>query len=384
VAREQLRKLLAEVFTQDMQAREEQSREIETRLAKLRKQYKEREAAKDQIIDLQLKVIEQDAAGLGFPTGESKGTPATSNRDSADSIGTRRQVGGANPHNHQPVKDNGAYFPGSPGTPAVWKEKLAETERANPTAWGNEVDGLQVGLGYYPGQKRAYRHGETVRLVVRLRNVGQNRVQFPFVPTHLAEALPTLTDSEGNAVPLGQPPTQERRHARQSIILSPGSEVELTEITLVLKPVSEKNAAPDERQTIERARKRSLTLYGSGRFHIQYGTTDGESALAGVFNFDPNLSKLVTGKLELDVQSDSHADDKTQSDVRDNKVIAPADESVAFTERHRRNSVAQLQGAWICVSAGNNERQLGEEELGSLDLQLTIFGRRSHDQLQRQ
>src|SRR5262245_10102868 len=32
------------------------------------------------------------------------------------------------------------------------------------TAWGKEVNGLQAGLGFHPGQKRAYRHGETVKL----------------------------------------------------------------------------------------------------------------------------------------------------------------------------------------------------------------------------
>lgn len=66
-AREQLRKLLAEIFAQDMQMREQQAAEIESRLAKLRQQYQARVKVKDEIIDLQLKVIEQDAAGLGFP-----------------------------------------------------------------------------------------------------------------------------------------------------------------------------------------------------------------------------------------------------------------------------------------------------------------------------
>jgi uncharacterized protein (TIGR03067 family) len=54
-----------------MQAREKHAAEIESRLARLRKQYQEREAAKDKIIDLQLQVIESDAAGLGFPGASS-------------------------------------------------------------------------------------------------------------------------------------------------------------------------------------------------------------------------------------------------------------------------------------------------------------------------
>jgi len=67
VAKDALRKALSDLFTQDMHVREVQAREIETRLAKLRQQYQAREKAKDEIIDLQLQVLEKNAAGLGFP-----------------------------------------------------------------------------------------------------------------------------------------------------------------------------------------------------------------------------------------------------------------------------------------------------------------------------
>jgi hypothetical protein len=70
-ARTELRQLLAGIFARDMQMREKQAAEIESRLGKLRQQYQVREKVKDEIIELQLKVIEQDAAGLGFPSGQS-------------------------------------------------------------------------------------------------------------------------------------------------------------------------------------------------------------------------------------------------------------------------------------------------------------------------
>ena len=38
-----------------------------------------------------------------------------------------------------------------------------EKEKETFTAWGTEVDGLQAGLGYQPGHKRACSHGEIVR-----------------------------------------------------------------------------------------------------------------------------------------------------------------------------------------------------------------------------
>lgn len=86
-ARAQLRKLLSDIFAQDMREREQTAAEIESRLAALRKQYQSREKVKDEIIDLQLKVIEQDAAGLGFPGGESF-VPTRSSRAGGSKFGS--------------------------------------------------------------------------------------------------------------------------------------------------------------------------------------------------------------------------------------------------------------------------------------------------------
>jgi hypothetical protein len=77
VAREKLRSELVDVFNDDMRYREKQAKEIEERLARLKAQFESRQKAKDQIIDLQMKVLEQEADGLGFPGGQ---TPATSHR----------------------------------------------------------------------------------------------------------------------------------------------------------------------------------------------------------------------------------------------------------------------------------------------------------------
>jgi hypothetical protein len=89
-AREALRKVLAQVFADDMRAREKQAAEIESRLAKLRQQYQEREHVKDRIIDLQLQVLEQEAAGLGFPGGPSTAAvPPTPVRGPSDTIPSR-------------------------------------------------------------------------------------------------------------------------------------------------------------------------------------------------------------------------------------------------------------------------------------------------------
>lgn len=70
-AREELRKVLADIFTADMQQRERKAKEIEARVKQLRDQYDAREEAKDEIIDLQLQLLEKQAAGLEFPGGAS-------------------------------------------------------------------------------------------------------------------------------------------------------------------------------------------------------------------------------------------------------------------------------------------------------------------------
>lgn len=131
-ARAQLKQLLSEIFTQDMQAREKQAAEIESRLAILRKQYQERKAAKDKIIDLQTQVIEADAAGLGFPGGHSSAatppTPIRSNRSNLPASTTdpliRRGQSGAN----VPAKGVDAH------DPIPQERTLEEAKQTRPAA----------------------------------------------------------------------------------------------------------------------------------------------------------------------------------------------------------------------------------------------------------
>src|SRR6266550_2561113 len=55
------------------------------------------------------------------------------------------------------------------------------------TAWGKEVGGLQAGLGFRPGEHRVYHHGETVTLVVRVRNVSKEEVKFQYLKEFFME-----------------------------------------------------------------------------------------------------------------------------------------------------------------------------------------------------
>jgi RNA polymerase sigma factor (sigma-70 family) len=172
-----------------------------------------------------------------------------------------------------------------PVEPAAKQEKDHEAF----TAWGKEIGGVQAGLGFRPGQRRAYKTGESVRLVVRVRNVGQKAVTFSYFNEFFYENPPSTTDGEGTPVYLegfgftGEPKLMERN-------LAPGTEVELCEMSLRLPPAGDKGKA-----------RPVWTLFGTGKFRLQYENVGGGNVGTGEIKFDPVLGKLPTGKLELEV-----------------------------------------------------------------------------------
>jgi RNA polymerase sigma factor (sigma-70 family) len=174
---------------------------------------------------------------------------------------------------------------------AEFEVKAAQAESV--TAWGKEVGGLQAGLGFHPGQKRAYRHGETVPLVVRVRNVSQNNVKFYYHVEFLEETTPAVTDANGNAIPVQRKITAGGIQGLGQVDLAPGKETELYELRLILKPAS------------EQAEKMLRALYGTGTFQIQYKQVDRiRSATEELYLDEPILDKLATGKLELEVKDE--------------------------------------------------------------------------------
>jgi RNA polymerase sigma factor (sigma-70 family) len=157
------------------------------------------------------------------------------------------------------------------------------------TAWGKEINGLQAGVGFPAGQNRAYRHGETVTLVVRIRNVGKEEVKFQYVPAFFKENLPTVIDAAGQPVPLQAFLGTEILHPSADVTLAPGKEVELYEWRAALRPASETKNPNFE------------IIYGTGKFSIQYERVLGNTTVSAI-KIDAALSKLATGKLELEVK----------------------------------------------------------------------------------
>lgn len=150
------------------------------------------------------------------------------------------------------------------------------------TAWGKEVGGLQAGLGFPAGQRRAYAPGETVKLVVRVRNIGKDEVKFRYSKESFFETPPSVTDGEGKPVPL------KRRIASGFVALlettlAPGKEIELAEVKL------------EPRTATQSVHEGQWNLFTTGKFSVWY------DQLADPAN-DKTLSKIATGKLDLEIK----------------------------------------------------------------------------------
>jgi RNA polymerase sigma factor (sigma-70 family) len=201
-----------------------------------------------------------------------------------------------------------------PVEPAAKQEK--EKDKEAVTAWGKEVGGLQAGLGFLPGQKRAYHHGETVTLVVRVRNVCKEEVKFQYLRQFFWENAPTVTDGKGKPV--------DFRYGWLDTAIFP-------------IPV-DVNLAPGKEIVLGEEVKLLTTLLGTGKFSVQYERVFGNSSV-GKITLDPILSQLATGKLELEIKAEKPAQ---KQDEQSRRASPPG----------ARKSVA-CKRAWASVPAKN-------------------------------
>ncbi len=199
------------------------------------------------------------------------------------------------------LSDNGSVRQLDIATPIVTDEESlqqlaalipATTEKAAFTAWGKEVGGLQAGLGFKAGEQRVYHHGETVNIVLRIRNVGKADVEFKHIRAFFVENPPAITDADGKPVQLPKYEAQGA-HGPRSLTIAPGKEVELYEWKLDLRP-----SAPRLGRNIKFS-----TLYGTGKFNLQFERIVGRTS-SNPQDPNPAFKDLATGKLELEVKED--------------------------------------------------------------------------------
>jgi len=165
-----------------------------------------------------------------------------------------------------------------PVEPATKPEKEKETV----TAWGKEADSMQVGIRF--GKDRVYKVGETLTLIVRLRNNGKKDLPFFYDAEYFQKNPPLITNAAGKPVKI-----KERNifGIIERSSLAPGKEVDLCILTLDFRPDA------------DRKKDETWTLYGTGKFCIQYKDVPvvGEPLQAPT-------AVHATGKLELEVKAD--------------------------------------------------------------------------------
>jgi len=173
-----------------------------------------------------------------------------------------------------------------------------EKEKEGFTAWGKEVGVLQAGLGFRPGEKRAYGHGETVTLVVRVRNVGKKQVEFQYRKEFFKENPAIVTDADGKKLPGYKSLFTPLEHVPVEVSLAPGKEIELASEQYQLMPIKERGKGHAGR---------FLPLWmGTGKVSVQYNRLFGNTS-GGRIKVDPDLLDLATGSLELEITEKKEA-----------------------------------------------------------------------------
>ncbi len=188
--------------------------------------------------------------------------------------------------------------------------RLYTLKRRADTEWGEAVGGVQAGLGFRPGEHRAYRHYETATLVVRVRNVGKEKVRLQHPARFFLETPPAVTDTGGKPVVVGafaEPAGGKEQTGRD---VAPGEEVEIATVPIELRPPAEQFGINGVRPG--GVRPKHPPLYGTGKFVFRYERL----APAGTDNV---MGKLSTGKLGLTVRA--AADPAGAREVTDEELI---------------------------------------------------------------
>jgi RNA polymerase sigma factor (sigma-70 family) len=178
--------------------------------------------------------------------------------------------------------------------PVPAAKKVQEKQKEAFTAWGKEVDGLQAGLCFPPGQQRAYHYGETVTLVVRVRNVAKEEVKFQYLKEFFFENPLMVTDADGKTTPQGGAiyGGPGAKHLPVEMSLAPGQEIEFASKQFRLAQAGRPYMGLGPCPPLQ---------VGTGKVSVQFERVFGNTH-AGRIKVDPDLLKLATGKLELEIK----------------------------------------------------------------------------------
>jgi RNA polymerase sigma factor (sigma-70 family) len=169
------------------------------------------------------------------------------------------------------------------GPLSTGRVSLMVKEKASAdAAWGKAVGGLQAGVAFRKGQRRPYRLGEVVTLVVWVRSVSDKPLRFDYTDGYMVEKPPTVMDADGQPASLSPFPILAGIWRPLHATLKPGEEFEMGSLQLALEEVGKKDA-------------NKPTLYASpGKYRISYEGLP--SGLSDTAKF------LSTGQIELEVK----------------------------------------------------------------------------------
>jgi ankyrin repeat protein/beta-lactamase regulating signal transducer with metallopeptidase domain len=197
------------------------------------------------------------------------------------------------------------------GLPYTWPSEPSKTEyeavvehvrswwgqqAARSIAWGQAVDGLQVGLSMNRGDG-VYRQGDLVTLTMYVRNTGNTGQTLTYyvqadgdgktpVGEHPLRDKPHLTNDEGEPVPLRAPIRGADVVMDQKLLLGPGQTQTLGIVRLAIKPILEERPA-------EYSAELELGLY---RITQSVNLVTERTAV-----FPTDILQLHTGELEFTV-----------------------------------------------------------------------------------
>lgn len=172
--------------------------------------------------------------------------------------------------------------------------KAQKKEKQAFIAWGKGIDGLQAGLSVLPDEKRTYHPGETVTLVIRVRNIGKDEVKFQYIKEFLIENPPTVVGTNGKTISQGKLDAPGLIQVAQDALLAPGKEIEISSEQYQLVSTS-------EREQGYSGKFLPLWVEPDGKCGLQYERLFGNTS-AGRIKVNPELLKLATGNLEFDIK----------------------------------------------------------------------------------
>ncbi len=180
-----------------------------------------------------------------------------------------------------PAKPDGGPPGNQDGERVGPKEKKAEE-----VAWGKAVGGFRAGIAFRKGQRRPYRLGEVVTLVVWVRNVSDKPQTFDYTDGYMVERPPTVKDADGKPAKLSRFPILGGLWRPLHATLGAGEEFEMGSRRLALEEPGGKAADKP-------------TLYAlPGKYRVSY------EGLPPFGSADP-AKVLSTGQIELEVKAKS-------------------------------------------------------------------------------